>query len=250
MNIREIIREELGDFDWTNQIDPYLSVKQYYEKYDDEHRVKKMLLDYAHLRHSKKNIYNLIYKFKTPPYLDVDLLRKALIKYYKENLPLVKRFLTRFFYDDFSYEAQTFIEDLYLKFDDLNESENDGLDWIRDISATRGYRIVELDMPNLYIEDSVVQSLDLPDVNIRGEKLLGYFSWVSDGIPFKFTANIHPIQFYRYGKMWKVVGTSGDSGFGYSWITKRNTLGKRARRQIFKQIIDRYKLDFNLDTTL
>jgi hypothetical protein len=39
-----------------------------------------------------------------------------------------------------------------------------------------------------------------------------------------------------------VVGTSGDSGFGYSFINKRNTLGKRARQQIFKQIIDKYNL--------
>jgi hypothetical protein len=41
---------------------------------------------------------------------------------------------------------------------------------------------------------------------------------------------------------YKVVGASGDSGFGYSFITKRNTLGKRNRQQIFSQIIDKYKL--------
>jgi hypothetical protein len=49
---------------------------------------------------------------------------------------------------------------------------------------------------------------------------------------------------YSSGKiMWRVVGTSGDSGFGYGFISTRNTLGKRARMQIFKQIIDKYKLD-------
>jgi len=39
-----------------------------------------------------------------------------------------------------------------------------------------------------------------------------------------------------------VVGTSGDSGFGYGFINKRNTLGKRYRQQIFKQIIDKFEL--------
>jgi hypothetical protein len=41
---------------------------------------------------------------------------------------------------------------------------------------------------------------------------------------------------------YKVLGASGDSGFGYSFITKKNTLGVRYRQQIFKQIIDKYDL--------
>jgi hypothetical protein len=41
---------------------------------------------------------------------------------------------------------------------------------------------------------------------------------------------------------YRVVGTSGDFGFGYSFITKRNTLGKRNRQQIFSQIMDKYGL--------
>jgi hypothetical protein len=44
-------------------------------------------------------------------------------------------------------------------------------------------------------------------------------------------------------KIWRVVGQSGDYGFGYSFITKKNTLGKRARRQIFQQVIDKYGLN-------
>jgi hypothetical protein len=41
---------------------------------------------------------------------------------------------------------------------------------------------------------------------------------------------------------WKVVGTSGSHGFGYAFITKRETLGVRYRQQIFKQILDKYDL--------
>jgi hypothetical protein len=35
---------------------------------------------------------------------------------------------------------------------------------------------------------------------------------------------------------------SGDSGFGYGFLSQRNTLGKRYRQQIFEQIIDKIKL--------
>ena len=44
-------------------------------------------------------------------------------------------------------------------------------------------------------------------------------------------------------KMWGVIGTSGDSGFGYWWIANKNTLGLRHRTQIYKQIIERFKLN-------
>jgi hypothetical protein len=39
------------------------------------------------------------------------------------------------------------------------------------------------------------------------------------------------------------VGSSGDYGFGHHFINKRNTLGKRYRQQIFKQIIEKYGLE-------
>ena len=43
----------------------------------------------------------------------------------------------------------------------------------------------------------------------------------------------------------RVIGRSGDYGFGdsYAGISKRNTIGKRGRTQIFKQIIEKYKLN-------
>jgi hypothetical protein len=98
--------------------------------------------------------------------------------------------------------------------------------------------------PNLYIDDLIVKMLDLPDTAYsKKEKDLGKFSWVSGGIRYQFNARLY-LNEYASGKiMWRVVGQSGDSGFGYGWISTRNTLGKRARMQIFKQIIDKYKLD-------
>ena len=99
--------------------------------------------------------------------------------------------------------------------------------------------------PNLYIADIIVQSLDLPGApfGVVKEKELGNFSWVSGGIRYRFTAYLRRTIFHSGKIEWRVVGQSGDSGFGYSFITQKNTLRKRARMQIFQQIIDKYNLD-------
>ena len=41
---------------------------------------------------------------------------------------------------------------------------------------------------------------------------------------------------------WKVTGTTGSYGFGLSFISKRETFGKRARKQVFDQVIEKYNL--------
>ena len=41
---------------------------------------------------------------------------------------------------------------------------------------------------------------------------------------------------------WKVTGTSGSHGFGLSFITKKETFGKRIRKQVFDQVIEKYNL--------
>ena len=61
---------------------------------------------------------------------------------------------------------------------------------------------------------------------------------------YRFDARLVLIKYYSGKKTWRVVGSSGDHGFGYPWISRRNTLGKRARLQIFKQIINKYNLNF------
>jgi len=98
--------------------------------------------------------------------------------------------------------------------------------------------------PNLFIDDLLVHVLDLPETNgSRTEKQLGDFRWTSQGMNYRFTARLIPIRYESGKKVWRVVGSSGDHGFGYSFITKRNTLGKRARMQIFDQIIHKLNLD-------
>ena len=110
------------------------------------------------------------------------------------------------------------------------------LDLITDFKL-QPYRISDSGL-GMYMNDFVVRYLFL-DKNHGGEIKLGDFTWLSDGSKYKFTAYLSPLG----NGVWKVVGYSGDYGFGYSWISKRNTLGKRARLGIYKQIIDKYKLD-------
>jgi len=100
---------------------------------------------------------------------------------------------------------------------------------------------------NMYIDDLIIQSLGLEVKNFsRGKELevsLGDFKWISGSANYKFTASARLFVSQSNGqKLWRVIGTSGDYGFGYSFINKRNTIGKRGRTQIFKQIIDKYNL--------
>jgi hypothetical protein len=98
----------------------------------------------------------------------------------------------------------------------------------------------------LYIHEALVEKLGLNENSRwqhRGEKELGDFRFgPKDGIGYKFTARLLPTKIHDQ-PYYKVVGTSGDSGFGYGFISKKNILGLRYRQQIFKQIIDKYDLE-------
>lgn len=96
----------------------------------------------------------------------------------------------------------------------------------------------------LYLHMGLVGKLGLENANFSSrEKTLGKFRYgTKNGMQYAFTANLTPTTLNDQ-PYYKVVGTSGDSGFGYFFITKRNTLGKRYRQQIFKQIIDKYNLE-------
>ena len=105
----------------------------------------------------------------------------------------------------------------------------------------------------LYIDDFIVQHYGFEDDRFVAKekgKLLGDFRYgTKDHMCYKFTAHICPHflngepYFFNGQKMWRVVGTSGDSGFGYWWIPKKYTLGVRKRMQIYTQIIERFKLN-------
>jgi len=97
---------------------------------------------------------------------------------------------------------------------------------------------------NMYIDEMLIQTLNLEDTWDGKEKKLGDFRWISGGMNYRFHSyvskpfiNVHGQEFRR------VAGNSGDHGFGHGFNSKKNTLGKRARMQIFKQVIDKYKLD-------
>jgi hypothetical protein len=96
---------------------------------------------------------------------------------------------------------------------------------------------------SMYLDPTFVDLLMFDD-SMFGAKKLGKFRYgPKDGLNYSFDAELLPQKSNGEIIRYKVVGTSGDSGFGYSFITKRNTLGKRNRQQIFKQIIEKYNLE-------
>ena len=104
---------------------------------------------------------------------------------------------------------------------------------------------MSLDRMNLYLHKALVDELGIKESKSwhSDEKELGKFIFGSkNGHEFSFNARLRPHRLHDQ-KYYKVLGTSGDSGFGYSFITKKNTLGVRYRQQIFKQIIDKYGLE-------
>ena len=103
---------------------------------------------------------------------------------------------------------------------------------------------MSLDRMNLYLHKALVDELGIKESKSwhSDEKELGKFRFGSkNGHEFNFNARLRPQRVHDQ-EYYKVLGTSGDSGFGYTFLTKKNTLGVRYRQQIFKQIIDKYDL--------
>lgn len=99
---------------------------------------------------------------------------------------------------------------------------------------------------NMYIDNLLIESLNLDDVWYDSGKNLGDFRWTSSGTNYKVNTVVSkPFKNRNGQELRRVIGRSGDSGFGdlYGVISKKNTIGKRGRTQIFKQIIEKYNLE-------
>lgn len=111
------------------------------------------------------------------------------------------------------------------------------------------YYITE-DGMDMYINDTFVDILGLRPTGYKNGRVLGPFKWKSAGMNYRITVVLYPLTPDRFvvpsplkdHKWWKVTGTSGDSGWGLPYFTKRQTIGKRGRQQIFKQIIEKFGL--------
>ena len=105
------------------------------------------------------------------------------------------------------------------------------------------YYIREGNEVNMYFDDNLVQHLNLEDFG-EDEKKLGKFKFgMKNNTQYSFDARLRKVNHVTGKVVWRVVGMSGSHGFGYSGITKRETLGKTYRMQIFKQIVDKYNLE-------
>lgn len=117
---------------------------------------------------------------------------------------------------------------------------------IKEFSKDTGTKLawISIDGTRMFIHEVLIDELGLEDTSwiSRPEKKLGDFKFgPKNGAQYKFTSRVAPITINGQ-PYYKVVGTSGDSGFGYGFISPKNQLGKRYRGQIFQQIIDKYNL--------
>ena len=104
---------------------------------------------------------------------------------------------------------------------------------------------ISSDGMNMYFPDSLVQLLGFEDINYGSskEKVLGEFTYKREGMRFRFRGRLMRTTFLGKDVEWRVVGTSGDYGFGYGFLNKKETFGIRTRKQIFKDIIDKLNLE-------
>ena len=113
---------------------------------------------------------------------------------------------------------------------------------IKKFSKDTNVDLVKIRDKSMYLHDALVRTLNLKDAP-RNEKELGKFSFgPNNGLRYSFTSNLIKVVLGNGLIYWRVVGTSGDSGIGYGFLTQKQTLGKRYCQQIFKQIIDKYGL--------
>lgn len=120
----------------------------------------------------------------------------------------------------------------------------------RDIVSDSKFKLVFItpDGMSMYIHKHLADTLPLKEL-FNGDKELGKFRYGSkNDIQYAFTAVLRPVMKLDE-PYYKVIGTSGDSGFGYNSIPKKYTLGKRFRNQIFNQVIDKYNLKPFMEST-
>jgi hypothetical protein len=112
---------------------------------------------------------------------------------------------------------------------------------IFEFSKESGINMVEFsdDKLNMYINDLLVNNLDLKMGHSTQMKNLGEFKYKSAGGNYTMSVSLIKVPGTDRGK---VIGVSGDYGWGYSFITTRNTYGLRVRTQIFNQVIEKYDL--------
>jgi hypothetical protein len=111
------------------------------------------------------------------------------------------------------------------------------------------YTIDELDGGRMHIDKILIDRLNLEDKPhwIDEQKKLGEFIFgTKNGPKYTFDAVATGKAIDSNGQVFmQVAGMCNELGlgFGYGDLKQKELLGKRARTQIFKQIIDKYNLD-------
>ena len=112
------------------------------------------------------------------------------------------------------------------------------------------YTIDNLNGGRMLIDEILIDSLNLEDRLhwSNGEKQLGFFIFgTKNGPKYVFSARVtgKAINNRNGQEFMSVAGMCVDLGlgFGYGDLKQKEMLGKRAKSQIFKQIIEKYNLE-------
>jgi len=104
------------------------------------------------------------------------------------------------------------------------------------------FRVTQTSTPAMYIDNLLVDELNLENYGTK-EKKLGQFKYGNtDNMRYLVDARLYKVVLGDGSVGWKVVAIGGSRGFGYSFISTRDILGSKYRKQIFNQIIQKYNL--------
>jgi hypothetical protein len=107
--------------------------------------------------------------------------------------------------------------------------------------------LVELspDKKTLTIHEYIVSKLKLKKGSLlNNQPPLGRFRYGPKSEDYVVDAYLNKIpRVTPTGDYYRIIAVGGDYGFGFFGISQKNTLGVRYREQIYKQIIDKYKLE-------
>ena len=117
------------------------------------------------------------------------------------------------------------------------KEEVDDFEWVGNIKPL-DYYISNNGMTMLLNKETVELLLRKEGKHITPKKSIFYKETVYNQGGSKYTMSIYlyPTILSNGETSYKVFGRSGDYGWGFSWVSRAHTFGKRIRNQIFREV--------------
>ena len=261
MNLKRIIREEMDDFDWIKDIDtskfrPEIGDLIEVRNKGSEEAYLNWLGDYADYWDDGFYGYNIegevippgdpSFKDKGFNLRETNTGDRIYFPHYEYMLELKEIGTPKGL--DLEYWPISYKD----KPKTIKLKEEDEFDWIRDINYDHDYKLsYKIIKPcatcnkkewSMRISDDLVEALlhnldyESPRPRPKDDLILyDDMTFIKNGMKLLMT-----VWFRKRGDgYWTVIGQGGDYGWGFSHLTQKHTYGKRARMQIYKQLMDK-----------